>query len=38
MERFDDKLLPALFFLSDVNAGNFIVVFRITNSKRPRKL
>ena len=35
MEKFDDKLLPALFCLFNVNAGNFIVASRITSSKRP---
>ena len=37
MERFDGKILPALFCLSDVNAGNFTVASRIANSKRPGK-
>ena len=37
MEKFDDKLLPVLFCLFDVNAGNFIIASRITNSKHPGK-
>ena len=37
MEKFDDKLLAALFCLFNVNAGNFIVASRITNPKRPGK-
>ena len=37
MEKFDDKLLAALFYLFNVNAGNFIVASRITSPKRPGK-
>ena len=34
-KTFDDKLLPALFCLFDVNAGALIIAPFITNAKRP---
>ena len=37
MEKFDDKLLAALFYLFNGSAGNFIVASRITSLKRPGK-
>lgn len=37
MEKFNDKLLAALFCLFNVNAGNSIIASRITNPKRPGK-